>query len=369
MKHGGDIAGFQAEYGCRPIDFSVSLSPLGIPRAVEAAVFASLDRAHEYPDPHCRRLTSALGNMLNLPPEMVVCGNGSADLIERLVVAKRPRRALVTAPTYGGFEEALARYGGCQVDHYLLHAESGFRVLADIIDAVHFSTDLVFICQPNSPTGVTVPRPILELLLKRCEEVGATLVIDECFAALTDNPSALYISHLIEEHPALLILHSFTKLFGMAGIRLGYAFSSDTELIAAVSTAGQPWPVSTVAQEAGLAALGCDSYVREFRTLVKRERTFLSVELAKLGVRTLGEANYLFFDFNDDGKFGRFMRECGLLVRDCSDFQGLRPGYYRVAVREHGDNIVLLAGVEEYQIRRRNFGFFSEDHLSEGDSA
>ena len=98
LIHGGDVAGYEAEYGAKPLDFSANINPLGLPQGVRQAVIGALDSADAYPDPLCRKLRQAIARQEGLPMEQILCGNGAADLIFRLVLALRPKKALVTAP-------------------------------------------------------------------------------------------------------------------------------------------------------------------------------------------------------------------------------------------------------------------------------
>ena len=98
--HGGDVESFRLEYGLTPLDYSANVSPLGLPAGVARAVTASLETADAYPDPHCRQLRSAISAKLGVPAEYILCGNGAADIIFRLAYGLRPKRALVTAPTF-----------------------------------------------------------------------------------------------------------------------------------------------------------------------------------------------------------------------------------------------------------------------------
>ena len=107
LVHGGDWAGYRAEFGRDALDFSANVSPLGLPEGVARAITAALPTADRYPDPLCRELRAKLALHEGVPAEQILCGNGAADLIFRLVWARKPRRALVTAPTFAEYATAL----------------------------------------------------------------------------------------------------------------------------------------------------------------------------------------------------------------------------------------------------------------------
>ena len=346
MEHGGDWAGYQLEFGSVPLDFSASVSPLGLPERVKRAAANALNTADRYPDPMCRELRGRLSEYLGVPAEGIMCGGGASDLIYRLVLAKAPKTALVTAPTFSEYENAL-RLCGCGVSRFLLREESDFAVNEDILQAIDSGLDILFLCEPNNPTGRTTSPHLLERILKRCALCGTLLVVDECFIELLNEPEKHTLLGFLPEYSNLFILRAFTKSFGMAGLRLGYGLCSDGVLLDTMYKSGPPWPVSGPAQAAGMAALAEEEYLIELRELIRRERRTLSEGLAELGCRVCrGEANYLLF-FSPIPSLGQRLRERGILIRDCSGYHGLGPGWYRVAVRTTEDNRKLLDTLRE----------------------
>ena len=345
LTHGGDWAGFMAQYGRMPLDFSANISPLGLPDGVRRAVCASLSSADRYPDPLCRALSSARGARHKLPVDAVLCGNGAADLIFRLVLAVRPKRALVTAPAFAEYEQALG-LSDCRTEHFYLREENGFVVAEEILEAITPALDVVFLCEPNNPTGRTTPPALLLRILERCTACGVLLVVDECFNDFLDEPQAHTLEPQLAAHENLLILKAFTKWYAMAGLRLGYALGAP-RLLEAMRACGQPWAVSGPAQAAGLAALEEKAYSRRLHSLICTERPRLSAGLSALGCRVVpGEANYLLF-FHADGSLAEKLREKGILLRTCGNYRGLSAGWYRAAVRTKEENDAFLQALRE----------------------
>ena len=345
LVHGGDWAGFEARYGQTPLDFSVNISPLGMPESVRQAIVGAVTDADRYPDPLCRKLRAKLAEKEDVPMGWVLCGSGAADLIFRVVLACRPRRALLPAPTFAEYEAAL-QTAGCQITYYGLREESDFAFDGGILQAIQPGMDIVFLCQPNNPTGRTIPRPLLLEILTRCRGIGALLVTDECFLDFLDDPAAFTLVGALEEYPNLLILRSFTKLYAMAGVRLGYCLSSDPLLLNAMVSAGPPWAVSSLAQAAGLAALEEAEYVQRTRTLIQTERPWLAAQLAGLGLRVIpGEASFLLFRCG--APLSAPLGQKGILLRECGNYRGLDAAWYRAAVRNHEDNILLIQAIKE----------------------
>jgi threonine-phosphate decarboxylase len=341
LIHGGATEGYMLEYGRQPLDFSANCNPLGIPASVPAAVLEAAEHADKYPDPLCRRLRAALAEKINVTPKQILCGNGAADIIFRLALARKPKKALVTAPTFAEYALALETAGCEVVYHPLLEAE-GFTLTDDILRRLTPELDMVFICNPNNPTGLTVPPVLLRHILDACEASGTLLVVDECFNGFLDEPEKHSLKPLLGQYENLLILDAFTKLYGMAGVRLGYCLSGNALLLEAIQNAGQPWAVSSLAQAAGIAALREEQYVQKARALIQSERAYLFDALRDIGIQTPGgEANYIFFRSDMPGLVPR-LREKGILIRDCSNYVGLSQGYYRIAVRTHEENAALI---------------------------
>lgn len=340
LVHGGDWAGYRAEFGCDALDFSANVSPLGLPAGVAAAITNALPTADRYPDPLCRELRAALAGAEGVPADWILCGNGAADLIFRLALAVRPRCALLPAPTFAEYEAALQTVG-CAVQRVFLREENKFAVTEEFIDAVTPETDIVFLCQPNNPTGQVTPPALVERLVRRCAECGAVLVVDECFLDFLPDRDAWTAKQLLRDAPQLVILKAFTKLYAMAGVRLGYALCGDATLLEKMRGAGQPWAVSSLAQAAGLAALQETAYAGAVRALIAEQRPRMAAGLRALGLRVMdGQANYLLFRATPD--FGEKLRRRGAVVRSCANYPGLDAAWYRTAVRTAEENTRLL---------------------------
>ena len=340
LVHGGDWAGYRAEFGCDALDFSANVSPLGLPAGVAAAITNALPTADRYPDPLCRELRAALAGAEGVPADWILCGNGAADLIFRLALAVRPRRALLPAPTFAEYEAALQTVG-CAVQRVFLREENEFAVTEEFIDAVTPETDVVFLCQPNNPTGQVTPPALVERLVRRCAECGAVLVVDECFLDFLPDRDAWTAKQLLRDAPQLVILKAFTKLYAMAGVRLGYALCGDAALLEKMRGAGQPWAVSSLAQAAGLAALQETAYADAVRALIAEQRPRMAAGLRALGLRVMdGQANYLLFRATPD--LGEKLRRRGAVVRSCANYPGLDAAWYRTAVRTAEENTRLL---------------------------
>lgn len=346
--HGGDIYAVAASLGIRPeecLDFSANMNPLGIPKSVADAMKKSLERLIYYPDPDCTRLVHDLSVYYDVPEPFILAGNGAADLIFRLVYAVRPKRALMTVPTFLEYKEALKQTGthitGCCLD-------DNMQVPEDLADSISEETDLMFLCNPNNPTGLLISRELLVKTAKKAKKTGTILVLDECFLDFTGREEQITMVPYLEEFPNMVILKSFTKMFSIPGIRLGYALCSDRDLINRIRAAGQSWSVNTVAAEAGRAALTEQEFVQKSAAYVRKEREYLTAELQKHGIRVFpGQANYLLIQVEGCPGLYHKLLDHGIVIRRCCNYDGLDETYYRIAVRNHEENRKLMEVLDQ----------------------
>lgn len=333
--HGGDIYRHPDV-----IDFSVNTNPLGTPESVKRAVQESVAKIEHYPDVRCEALREALSRFEQVNMEEILCGNGAAELFFAAVQAVWPQKALVIAPSFSEYEEAL-RSVGAEVEYYYLCEEDNFQIRRDYVDKLSEEIDMIFLCNPNNPTGVLLERKFILEVLKRCKEKNSLFVLDECFVDFVEEPENHTIKDMLKEYPNLFLLKAFTKRYAMAGVRLGYGLSSNQRLLEKIQHCGQPWAVSTVAQKAGIAALKEEEYVKRSMAYVHAQRKKLIKNLTLLGYKTFdSKANYIFFQ-GEEGLYEKCL-EKGILIRDCSNYYGLKKGYYRVAVKLQEENEKLL---------------------------
>ena len=333
FEHGGDV---YAHPGA--LDFSASLNPAGMPQVAERALRDSLPAFGAYPDPHCRELTRATAAFEGVPEEWVLPCAGATDALTRLCAVVRPEQALVCAPCYRGYEQALEQVGA-QVAYVDLSAEDDFVLRPTMASGLVGGVSLVFLANPNNPTGRLIDRETLVAWLDRACEVGAIVALDECFVDLTDAQGS---NDLLDRYHNLVLIKALTKSFCLAGVRVGAALCADGALLDRMRKVGLPWAVSVPAQVAGVASLGAAGYLHESRRLVARERARLSKGLASLGLHVVpSEANYLLFE--GPSWLGDALLDRNILLRTCDNFRGLGAGWYRIAVRTPEQNGILLA--------------------------
>jgi threonine-phosphate decarboxylase len=358
-KHGGDVYTALLESGKTReeiLDFSANINPLGTPKGVQEAIQKAALNLGDYPDPHCRDLKEAIAKKEGINAKHIACGNGAADLIFRMVHGLKPTKALLFSPTFSEYEKALTERG-CELVVYPLKEEEGYQLQWAQLECfleTHQGIDMIFICNPNNPTGIILSQEILLKIVTYCNEKNIVVVVDECFVDFVDQPQSVTMKAYLKGYPNLILLKAFTKLYALAGARLGYILSHNQDLLAQISKTGQAWSVSTLAQAAGVAALQEEAYVNQTKVFLQKERTYLKKELRALGFKVYdSHANYIFFQVMPEKEeplsLEKWLYKKGILIRNCANYKGLTQGYYRIAVRTKIENETLIKQIKEWE--------------------
>ena len=338
--HGGDVYTYEGM-----TDFSANINPLGVSDAVLRAAGQAVQKIGQYPDSKCRKLRRVLAEQLKVEQDCLMFGNGAAELIFLLVMTLRPKKALLPAPSFAEYKQALAAVG-CEVIYYPLLKEHDFELNETYLEYLKPDLDLVFLCSPNNPVGNVIDRQLLLKILGKCRENQIRMAVDECFYEFLDTRQEDTLIRQVKEYPMLFILRAFTKMHAMAGLRLGYGISGDSALLERMEAMRQPWSVSLVAQEAGIAAALDTEWPAKTRAFLRIEREWLLARLTETGIRCYPPAaNYIFFESKYD--LYELLIEQQILIRDCSNYDGLTKGYYRIAVRTREENQKLVTALKK----------------------
>ncbi len=342
--HGGDI--YTTEY---QLDFSANICPFGANEAVRQAAIRGMESVTAYPDSQCRRLRQKLAEKLQIPAEWTIAGNGAADVLFSLVLAEKPEKGMILAPAFQEYEQALCS-AGSEVIIWKRDPAQDFRLgeefLMRLEQELKEGLGIVFFCTPDNPSGALISTEILLKALELCDTYYARMVVDESFWEFAFDREKETMLPYIEKTGSLFLLRSFTKMYGIPGLRLGYGLCSDTELLERMEEVRQPWSVSIPAQEAGIAALDEQEWCRQVRNYVAEQRGWLAGELEHLGCNVYpSAANYLLFYL--DKELMEPLKKKGILIRDCSNYRGLTKGYYRIAVKTEEENRQLIDAMRD----------------------
>lgn len=336
--HGGDIYRNHVN-----IDFSVNVNPLGIPEEVKKALYEAIDKCREYPDIEAEKLKNAVSDMLSIRKEYLLFGNGASELFMAIVHAIRPKKTVIPVPSFYGYEHAAGTLSG-DIIYYPMREDNLFCLNEDLFSILTGDVDLLFLANPNNPTGNMMSNEYMKKLLCHCRENGIYVVLDECFIEFCDRDASMLSE--IERFENLILVRAFTKIFAIPGVRLGYVLCSNKTILSSIKRQLPEWNLSTFAQAAGCACANQSAFIKKTVDIIKEERLFLSENLKSLGFRVFSaEANFIML-YSEQLMYERLL-ERGILIRNCGNFRGLSQGYYRIAVKGRNENGILIKTIGE----------------------
>jgi threonine-phosphate decarboxylase len=346
-EHGGRIIE-ASEVVPGLIDYSANFNPYLHP-GIKVATEQASNALYRYPDHAYRRFREAVSEYLGVSSSTIVPGNGSVELIRLCAWAllKRGDKVIIPAPTFCEYELA-SRLSGAEP--LLVPAWDEQELKRDILSCLA-SEDvrMVFLCNPNNPTGKGLGRDAVLDIASECRENQTFLLVDEVFIELADPAKSIARADL----DGVLVLRSLTKSFSIPGMRASYGLTN-AEFARQLNSLRVPWNVNAVAEAVTIALLkDCKSYLNASRAKITTQRAWLSRELAKIsGLRPLeSEANFMMVDVSgtslSSGDFAQRMKRHGCLVRDCQTFRLTGANYIRIAVRTKAENIRLLQAAKQ----------------------
>lgn len=338
--HGGEIKRDSL------IDFSVNTNPFV--KMVEFTGEEFIKAISLYPDRESKELALAVAEKNNISTDHIIIGNGASQIITLLAFCLDVSHALIMEPTFSGYERAL-KAQGTSISYCYLDAETDFlfgesqikEIEKFVRGAESREKRAVFICNPNNPTGRLIKRDALKQVLDICKESGVFLVVDESFIDFAGEENSL--SCFSKDNNKLFIIKSFTKIYSIPGIRLGYGICSDETVIEKMRLMQPEWSISGLAQVAGLRLLDSDFDVAKSLLTIKNEREYLERELGRLGIKVFpSDVNFLLIRVNAEDDLYEKLLENGIYLRKGENFPGLTDEYYRIAIRGHEDNKKLI---------------------------
>jgi len=352
--HGGTVFQTARELGVSVeeiLDFSANINPLGMPERTWEALGKGLEQLEHYPEMYADSLVKKIASLGNHPESRILAGNGSTELIYLLVRVLKPKTALIVAPAFTEYQRAVRVYGG-KVDFCHTSYENNFVPRTDlIIKELEKEPDILFICNPNNPTGSLLRPKELYPLLKVARQSGTIAIIDEAFIDFVGEQASM--ESLLEDFENLVILRSLTKIFSLAGLRCGYLLA-DSELVERLRYHQEPWNVNSLAIAAAREALADQLFQEKTCRFIARERDFLQQHLARIPFLQIfpSQANYLLIKLDcrySSQQLSDFLRrKQRILIRLCTDFTGLDDSFIRIAIKNRENNVRLVAAMEEF---------------------
>ncbi len=337
VTHGG----FHSAHRADLLDFSSNVNPFGPSPCIWDAMRAV--RIDQHPDPRATPLRQVLAEVEGVSTRQVLVGNGSVELIYHLAVAylRAGDRVFVVEPTFGEYAAAAAIMGAGVIP-WRTRPEENFALDIDALMrfAHQVKPRLLFLCNPNNPTGTYIERDAIEQLLRGCPDT--LLVLDEAFIRFVAHA---WSSRELRAFDNLIVLRSLTKDYALTGLRVGYAVAAPT-IIDALEKVQPPWSVNAFAQAAAIAALRDDGHLRASLDSLVRAKNDLANDLARLGFTPLpSRVHFFLLPVPSAAEFARTLLERNILVRNGASF-GL-PTFVRIATRRPDENARLVSVLEQ----------------------
>ncbi|MCD6586121.1 MAG: histidinol-phosphate transaminase [Desulfobacteraceae bacterium] len=343
-KPGKPLEELEREYGIKaPIKLASNENPLGpSPKAVEA-MQAVLGNLHRYPDGSGYHLVNKLAGKLGVAPEQIVLGNGSDDVIGMLarVYLEAGDEAIMTSPSFLMYEIFVRTVDAVPV---MVPLKDLSVDLDAMVAAVSEKTKMIFITNPNNPTGSHITTADFKVFMEKIP-LPVVVVLDEAYVEFACDPECLNGLNEIAGDRPLAVLRTFSKAYGLAGIRIGYGVMP-AEMAAMLNRVRQPFNTNILAQAGATAALDDEEFLKETRQLIHSELEFMQNELKEMDVDYFStQANFFLIDVkqNAGDVFEKMLRQ-GVIVRSMVSYG--YPEYIRITVGTRVENVRFLEALE-----------------------
>ena len=354
--HGGNVWEFAETYGIpvdEMIDFSISTNPFGAPETALESIRGHLSLVKHYPDPDPDWLLETLAKSAGVKPNNVILGNGSTELIYLFgeVFLEDGYEAVIPIPSFSEYKAAIERFGGCMSFLVCDSSKNFYLNIEELEKTISKKTRIIFICNPNSPTGVLYDKDVLLRIIRFAAERNIFVFLDEDYIDFVDDAKRYSLAEYVNEYDNLFVLRSLTKFYGLAGLRIGYGIGSP-ELVTALNNVKMPWSVNSLAMFATDAAINDIAFIKKSRLLVSQNRRemlemFRSISWLKVYP---SETNFVLLEIIQGDLTSTQVKEAlakkGLLIRDCKDFDGLNNRFFRVTVRRLEENKKLIEEIK-----------------------
>lgn len=303
---------------------------------------------NRYPDPMQLTLKKRIGGIKGIPVENIFTGNGSDEAIDvlfRIFCEPGIDNVIVLPPTYGMYA-VCAAINNVQVKEVPLNSDFQMDIQA-IADAVDDYTKIIFICSPNNPSGNSINRQDIEIILHNFDGI---VVVDEAYINYARQKT---LSQEVMEHPNLVVLQTLSKAWGLAALRLGIAIAH-SDIITIMNQVKYPYNINLATQELALAALQNVDKVNEWTKIIVEEREQLFQKLEALSFTQKvypSDANFLLVKMNDAHTIFTYLQHKGIIVRNRSNVPGCE-NCLRITVGTKAENEILIKALQEYELNK-----------------
>lgn len=343
--HGGNIY----KYSEKITDYSANINPLGVPKGFKKLLKKEMNNLVNYPEPNYNSLKEAIKKEFVVPLENIIVGNGATELIFLFIKAINPKKTLILAPTFAEYTRALE-----SIDseiHYFPYTESNNEFLLDIEKLkveLDKNYELVIICNPNNPTGSFLAPDFFVELLAHTSAHNTKLLVDEAFIDFMKDYKNLSVLNL--KNDRIFITRAFTKFFAIPGIRAGYGFCFDKNILEKISKIKEPWSLNSFASITG-NLFEEKSYIKKTYKWLDEEKVCFIKKLNKISGITVFKTNTNFILIKlhkiSGSKLKGKLINFGFLIRQAKNFEFLDDSYIRIAIKDKSSNKKFVKALEK----------------------
>ncbi len=346
-KHGGNPLDDLAKFNLperKIIDFSVNLNPIGMPGVISENWDELLNAVMDYPSIEGRGIVDFYTYKTGISASEFLAGNGSTELIYLIPRVLKFKKVLIPTPSFHDYERASI-LAGAEVVKYPLDVENGFSFPAEgeLISAIR-NVDALWVGRPNNPTAVMFSRDIIIKLAMQFPE--KYFIVDEAFIQFVDNWKEESLISSEKPHN-ILVIHSFTKFYAIAGLRMGGVIGH-RNTIDILKENKEPWSINGIAEKAAILLMDCEEYENDSIEYLHNERERIFKVLSEIeGIQPFpSHANFFLCKWHKTGNLNDLMEyllKNGIYIRDCRNFPGLEENYFRFGIRSIEENNLFLS--------------------------
>lgn len=352
INHGANLFDLSNELGINKKDikdFSSNINPFGASKKAKDAILNNIDMVSIYPDPKYTDLKESISQYCHCKKENIIVGSGATELISSFISVINPKKALLLSPSYSEYESELEKIN-CEITKFFSKEEDNFKIdVNKLIDSINSSKfDLVIICNPNNPTGFAFSKDEISLLLKNTSSI---FMVDETYVEFTE-PEIYSSTPLVDIFNNLFVIRGTSKFFSTPGIRLGYGLISNKEIKKSMVEKLDLWNINIFATTMGEIMFKDKEYILSNTYKLKEERDYLFRELSSIKDLKVYESYSNFIlckitskKFTATELYNKLL-EKGLIIRNCSSFEGLNEYFFRICVLKPEDNKLLIENLK-----------------------
>lgn len=350
LFHGSDLDVIAKRYDINIdsiIPYASNVNPMGMSPVARQALLDNIDAVSSYPERDYATLKEKISNYCGANPDKIILGNGTSDLLRLTFETVKPEKTMIVGPTYSEYARTAKLFGSVTIGYMLrnsedfeLDEESFVKNLTDDIDAL-------VLCNPNNPTSKLINRNQLDIILDACLTHNIFVIIDETYIEFVKDVNLASAIAFTRKYDNLIVLRSVSKFFAVPGLRLGYAITSNEDFLDATANSKVPWSVNSLASVAGVM-FEDEKYINLTKSLIQTERNLIySAMSTRKTIKVFKpEANFILIKLLKEEQTAHevfdYCIKKGLMIRDCTDYEGLGDKYVRFCFLkpEQNDNMV-----------------------------